>query len=335
MLNIGTPAAPANILLIRLKSIGDVIFTLPAVHVVRENFPEAKLHFLVSKEHASLVRGFADVDEIISLNRAVFRKKGFSISCAETFQLLRQLRQKQFSHIIDFQGYAETEMLSWWSGAPQRWGNVYHPLRGWLYTQSSPRDRQNHPAEWNLSLLRKCGLKISSIRNQFVLPAESLVEAKSFFSANHLDPAKPTLYLQPFTSNLAKNWPLENYRLLARFWRGRGVQVIFGGGPADKPQLEIAREEGFVIAVGAPRMMDMGLMKLSTLIVGGDTGFLHLAVAMGKRVLMLLRRKIGAPVPFQHPDWIVEPALNLSMKEIEFEKVLHASATAFKENGVA
>jgi heptosyltransferase-1 len=50
-----------NILLIRLKSIGDILFTLPAVHALRENFPDAKLHFLVSGEHAPLLRGFPDI----------------------------------------------------------------------------------------------------------------------------------------------------------------------------------------------------------------------------------------------------------------------------------
>ena len=38
-----------EILLIRLKSIGDVVLTLPAVHVVRENFPAAKITFLTSR----------------------------------------------------------------------------------------------------------------------------------------------------------------------------------------------------------------------------------------------------------------------------------------------
>src|SRR5271170_6413297 len=66
-----TMPAEKNILLIRLKSIGDVLFTLPAVHVVRENFPAAKLHFLVSREYTPLLRGFGEIDGIIPLNRAV------------------------------------------------------------------------------------------------------------------------------------------------------------------------------------------------------------------------------------------------------------------------
>jgi ADP-heptose:LPS heptosyltransferase len=44
--------------LIRLKSIGDILFTLPAVNVIRENFPSAKIAFLTSKENAPLLQGF-------------------------------------------------------------------------------------------------------------------------------------------------------------------------------------------------------------------------------------------------------------------------------------
>jgi ADP-heptose:LPS heptosyltransferase len=49
-----------------------------------------------------------------------------------------------------------------------------------------------------------------------------------------------------------------------------------------------------------------GLMQLSSLVLGGDTGTLHLAVAQGKRVLMLLHQIAPAsPVPFQHPGWVL------------------------------
>ena len=65
---------------------------------------------------------------------------------------------------------------------------------------------------------------------------------------------------------------------LAGYWRARGWQVVFGGGPGDLTALEPARAEGFTVLAGQPRMTAAGLIKLSTVVVGGDTGFLHLAV---------------------------------------------------------
>jgi ADP-heptose:LPS heptosyltransferase len=318
--------APENILLVRLKSIGDIIFTLPAVHAVRENFPDAKLHFLVSKEHAQLLQGFADVDEIIPLDRNLFRTKNFTAWCADGIKFLRELRRKKFSRVIDFQGYAETEMLSWWSGAPERWGNVYQWGRGWAYTRCSARDWQTHPAEWNLKLLRDCGLDVGTARNEYVLPLEKLNEAKEFFAANHLDAAKPTLFLQPFTSNPQKNWPLENYLALARHFRSNGAQIIFGGGPDERQKLEPAHAADFVVAAGTPLLVSAGLMKLSTAIVGADTGLLHLANAMGKRVVMLMQSsEAGKPHPFQHPDWALTPPAGKIVADISVKDVINSA----------
>jgi ADP-heptose:LPS heptosyltransferase len=324
--------AKPNILLIRLKSIGDILFTLPAVHAVRENFPDARLHFLVSKEYAPLVRGFPGVDEIIPLDRAVYRSWNLQAIGAGTFQLLRRLRRPKPSLAIDFQGYGETEFFAWWSGAPKRWGNVYHRTRGWTYTHTARRDAKTHPAEWNLSLLRQCGLKIGRIRNEFILPSDALDEARKFFAASKLDAARPTLFLQPFTSAADKNWPLENFLALAQHWRSRGVQIIFGGGPSERIMLEPARAAGFSVSAGVPLMTTAGLMKFSTLVVGGDTGLLHLAVAMGKRVVMVMHAtQPGSSYPFQHADWAVTPFAGKTVAEIQTATVIEASARAFSE----
>jgi len=328
----GTADPMENILLIRLKSIGDILFTLPAVHVIRENFPEARLHFLVSRENAPLLRGFAEIDEILPLDRAIYRSGNLLAAAASTGKLLRILRQKKFSLAIDFQGYGETELLSWWSGAPRRWGCVYNRSRGWLYTRGGWRDHHLQIADQNLSLLRQSGLRVGEIRNQYVLPPDALLAAQKVFAANHQDPAKPVLYLQPFTSSPHKNWPMENYMALAFYWRSRGVQVIFGGGPAEQAALEPARQLGFVTTAGVPLMTSAGIVRLSTVVVGGITGLLHLAVAMQKRVVMLVGYPACEPgFPYQHHDWAVTSPSGGNVSEIQTSAVIEASARAFNE----
>jgi len=321
-----------NILLIRLKSIGDILFTLPAVHAVRENFPDAQLCFLVSKENALLLRGFSEIDEVMPLDRAVYSSRNVKAICRDTLALLRRLRKPKFSRVIDFQGYGETEILSRWTGAPQRWGSVYHPPRGRLYTRGVRRNEHIHPADWNLSLLQQCGLRIGEIRNEFLLPGDALAEAGQFFKAHNLDAARPTLFLQPFTSSPHKNWPLENFLALAERWRTPGTQVIFGGGPTERAALEPARAAGFPVAAGTPLLVTAGLMKLSTLIVGADTGLLHVAVAMGRRVVMLMGTNTpGSTHPFQHADWTVTPPAGKTVFEIPTTAVIEACARSFSE----
>lgn len=321
-----------RILLIRLKSIGDILFTLPAVHAVHENFPDARLHFLVSQENAALLRGFSEIDEVIPLDRAVYSSRNLKAICGGTFQLLRQLRRQNFSHVIDFQGFGETELLSWWTGAPERWGCVYNRSRGWLYTRGVRRNDRLHLADWNLSLVEQCSLRVGRIRNEFDLPEDALAEARRFFAAHGLDAARPTLFLQPFTSSPHKNWPLENFLALARHWQARGWQVLFGGGPSERTALEPARAAGFPVAAGTPLLVSAGLVKLSTLTVGGVTGLMHLAVAMQKRVLMLIGHPAREPgFPYQHRDWAVTPPSDGSVSEIRTDAVIEASARAVSE----
>jgi ADP-heptose:LPS heptosyltransferase len=321
--------ARENILIIRLKSIGDVLFTLPAVHALRRNFPDARIHFMTSKENAPLLRGFSGIDAVIPVDRKIYSSGKYFSACASTARLLRDLRRPKFSRTIDFQGYGETAFLSWWSGAPERWGRVYQPVRGCAYTHGIPSDITVHPVESSLMLLRECGLNTGPVCNEFVLPYDALTAAQQFFTDHRLEAGKPTLFIQPFTSNLQKNWPMENFLKLATHWSAQGYQVIFGGGPADRAALEPAISAGFCVSAGVPLLVTGALMKLSTLIVGGDTGLLHLAVAMGRRVVMLMRSNLrGKTFPFQHPEWVVSAAPGQPISSVDISTVIEATTQA-------
>ena len=321
-----------NILLIRFKSIGDVLFTLPAIGVIRDNFPHAKITFLTSKENAPLIQGFCDVDEVIGLDRSAFRRGSPRAIFAETISLLRLLRQRRFSLVVDFQGYGETGLIARLSGAKERWGSVYRPLRSWAYTRPIQREEWMHPANWNLSFMRRCGLSGWPVRNEFKVPGPALSEAHRFFTSQHLDPAKRTLFLQPFTSTPRKNWPLENFLSLADHWKRHGVQVLFGGGPADLAKLEPARAAGFPVSAGASLLVTAGLMKLSTLVVGGDTGLLHMAVAMNKRVVMLIHsNKRYKCLPYEHADWLLTPPPGEIIEGITPGMAIETCSRAFDE----
>src|SRR6266478_5662729 len=131
-----------QILLIRLGSLGDVIFTLPAVHLVRTTFPSARITFLIYKEYAPLLEGFAGVDAVMTLDRSRYRSLNPLSICAETFSLLGHIARNRFQLAVDFQGFGETGLLTWLSGAPQRWGSVYRPARRWAYTHPVSRNAQ-------------------------------------------------------------------------------------------------------------------------------------------------------------------------------------------------
>ena len=317
-----------KILIIRFKAIGDVVLTLPAVHAVRENFPDAHITFFTVKENASLLQGFREVDQVIAIDRAALKTPLRTVP--EFFSLFRRLRAGKFSLVIDLQGYGETAWLTRLTGAPERWGTVYGRGREWAYTRGLKRNEDMHPAEGNLQLLRECGLKTGPIQNQFFLPEDALTAAKKIFAEHQLDWAKRTLFLQPFTSSPPKNWSLNNYLSVAQHWRERGLQVIFGGGPGDLAALEPARAQNFPVLAGVPLLVTVGLMQLSTLVLGGDTGMLHLALAQGTRALMLVSNlSPGRPILFQHRDWVLAAPRADQLDSITVETVLAETGRVF------
>lgn len=317
--------SPHKILIIRIKSIGDVLFTLPATNVVRENFPESHITFLVGSENAGLIEGFPAVDQIITYNRAKLKKPLTALP--EFFRILYNLRRGKFSLVIDMQGYGETAWLSWFSGAKERWGAVYSKGREWAYTKGVTRRDDIHPADWCQFLLEECGLKTGAVNNEFQLPAAALKSAREQYEKSDLALEIRTLYIQPFTSSTFKDWPLENYLTVARHWREKGVQIIFGGGPGDVAALEPARAAGFSVLAGSPMLVSGGIMKLSTLVLGGDTGMLHLAVGLGKRTIMLIGHIVsGSSDLYQHREWAIVAPEGKGMKAISVETVIEETA---------
>jgi ADP-heptose:LPS heptosyltransferase len=330
-----SPDRQREILLIRLKSIGDIVFTLPAVSQVRAAYPDARLRFLVSANLAPLMAGFRDINEVIELDRDRFRRGNLKTRISEGLSLVRRLRQPRFSLTIDLQGYGETALLSWLSRARERWGTVYARGRKWAYTRAVPRDSKVHPAEAHLGFLRACGLSSSTVRNEFAVPASDEEEARSFLTARGLRLDKPILLIQPFTSSPEKEWPIDHYLAIAQHWQEREWQVLFSGGPGDQARLQPVSQRGFAVSAGVPLQVSAGLMKLADLVVGGDTGLLHLAVAMGKRVVMLMGSAgPGSCHPFGHPEWAVVPPTGEPVAAVMPEAINHACAAAVAERGL-
>jgi ADP-heptose:LPS heptosyltransferase len=110
------------------------------------------------------------------------------------------------------------------------------------------------------------------------------------------------------------------------------MQILFGGGPSDRAALAPAQQAGFPISAGVSLLTTAGLMKFSSLIVGGDTGLLHLAVAMNKRVIMLMSSAARTRChPFQHADWVLTPPSSETISGITTGAVIEACSRALAE----
>ncbi len=313
--------APKNILLIRWKSIGDVIFTLPALRCLRSKFPDSRITYLTSPEFVPLVKSFSVADEILVLDRKRL-KRFHQGGLAELLNLWRGISGTRYDIVVDFQSYGETALLSWLTRAPQRWGLVHRASRAWAYTCAFPRDEKAHPVDAQLQLLAECGLDTSHPENNFELPAENQMAAERLSLQFGLRSDRPSVFIQPFTSTPGKDWPLEKWMALVRRLRSLEIQILFGGGPADRARLEPAMQEHFPVAAGTDMLTSCSLAARCGLIIGPDTGLLHMANAAGCRVI-LMKHLRAKECPYGHPDWVLTPgAAGLPTAEIEVEAAL-------------
>ena len=317
---------------------GDILFTLPALRVLRENFPDRKITFLTSKEFAPILAGFRDVDEILTLDRSLFRRGNPVHIARESWSLIASLRRRKFSLVVDFQGYGETALITWLTRAPQRWGTVYQSARGYAYTRGVRRTPQIHPAEGQspfVGTMRprrsdRVAISLCSRRRHgrsapIIYPARTgRVEIVVVHSTLHQFGAK----------KLAAGKLPRAGQPLARRRRPSSLRRRPRGKSA---RLEPVFLAGFPTSAGAPLLVSAGLAKLCNVTIAGDTGLLHIAVAMNKRVVFLALRTRHPYrfYPFRHPEWKLTPPVDADISAVTLSKVIAACENAFADSACA
>lgn len=316
---------------------GDIIFTLPAYHRLRANFPDSKISYLVKDTYAQVLRGFPGLDDVLVIRKNDLSSKNILTLWKMSSDLVHSVQSRGFQLAVDFVGHGEHALLLWFSGIEHRWASIKtrKPVRQMFCTNYFVRDLDRvHLADQHLKLLEKGGLTSFPVKNEYVIPKESLEKAKHLFNNWGLSRQEPTLYIQPFTGNgvSGKMWPLDRYVAVADYWKERGMQVLFGGGPADREKL-IAVANRFPVAAGQSDFVtSVALAALSTVVLGGDTGLMHAAVAAGKRVVMLVGpTNYHRAGPYGHPEWAIRPPKGNLIEDISVEQAIESTHAAIND----
>lgn len=249
-----------NILVVRLGAMGDIIHALPAVASLRQSLPKHRLTWVVARKWAQMLEGNPQIDEIVSFDR-----RG---DLYKEWQTLRKIRP---SLAIDFQGLIQSALVARASRPGKLIGlhrsQAREPLAALLYTQQV-KAAGPHRVEINWQLAAAAGA--NTLTDQAWIPAGKPEDEL---------PSGPFVFASPFAGWASKQWPLENYQMLARLLQSEGLPLVMnvppGGGErlAAMPELKIHKS-------GLPGLIDG--TRRATAIVGVDSGPMHLAAALGK-----------------------------------------------------
>ena len=163
-----------RILLVRLRQIGDVVFTTPALHGLRRHFPDAHITYLVEPAAAAVVANNPHIDELIVSPRA---------HLLSDLAVARRLRAGRYDIAIDFHGGPRASLLTWLSGASVRIGYQVAG-RAWMYTTRVARTRQlrpRHGVENQWDLLAALGIPPPDPR---AFPVEMAVDPEAVSSVS-------------------------------------------------------------------------------------------------------------------------------------------------------
>jgi lipopolysaccharide heptosyltransferase II len=301
-----------RILLVRLRQIGDVVFTTPAVRALRERFPDAHICYLVEPAAAPVVALNPHIDEVIVAPR-VAGLRGFAADLA----LGRRLRRAAYDLAIDFHGGPRASLLTWLSGARERIGYTI-PGRSWMYTRRVRRSRElrpRHSVENQWDLLESLGVPPAD-RSRFPveMPVDPATAAavRTRLERSGVPAPAPLIIVHVSAGNPFRRWPLDAFaRLAAELVRGDPARrVIFTCGPSEREALDrvIAAARRDAGPDAAARVLDCGdfsLVELRALVdgaslyIGGDSGPMH--VAATSRIPMV--SLYGPTLPARSEPW--------------------------------
>jgi heptosyltransferase-1 len=288
-----------RILIVRLSAMGDVIHTLPAVQVIRDAFPKAHIGWLIEERWAELLcapgfprRGSRSslrplVDEVHTVHLKSWGTSIFSLSTLQRVATVwNDVRDARYDVAVDLQGAMRSAALARWSGARVVYGAAEpreSPASLWYTRKVVAQGR--HVIEQNVSVAEgMVGHRVKATAAE--LPRDPTAEARVEQRLAECGVGEFAI-LNPGAGWGAKRWPAERYGEVARGLAKLGLQSILNYGPGED---ELAREAE-AASGGAARAMNCTLTELialtrrARLFVGGDTGPMHLAAALGVPVV--------------------------------------------------
>jgi heptosyltransferase-1 len=301
-----------RLLVVRLGAMGDILHALPAVTALRKAHPAWKIGWAVEPRWKPLL--CADSSDLaaqcgsltLRLNRTAatpiidqlhlvpakaWGRKPLSRTTLDGIRALRaELKAGEYDAVLDLQGSIRSAVVGRLSGCRRILGSAEpweKPAR-WLY--SEPVETSGaHVIEQNVELA-------SAVFGDLLMPTRPLLPVDEAAEAwcdslaialPELEKNKPVVLIHPGAGWGAKRWPASRYGAVAEELTDCGMTVLVNAGPGEESLAAevVTASRGRATVVGCSLEQLIALSRRISLAVGGDTGPLHLACALGKPVV--------------------------------------------------
>ncbi len=304
-----------NILLVRLRLIGDVVFTTPVIRALRARYPTARLVYVVEPAAAPVVADNPHLSTVV----VVPHRRGWR-RIADDLRLGRALRAERFDVAIDLHGGPRSAWLTWASRAPVRVGYDVTG-RSWMYTRVIHRPRVLRPRhsvanQWDLLAAVDAAFSATPPdpgRDRVEMPAADAdrTRVRNRLRALGVPPEATIVVLHVSAGNPFRRWPEAAFAELAADLAGDHARrwIVVTSGPSDHAAaLRVVDAARHRAGPAGSRIVDAdnfslaelrALMDDAALFVGGDSGPLHIASTSDVPIVGLY----GPTLPERSAPW--------------------------------
>ena len=298
-----------RLLIVRLGAMGDILHALPAVTALRLAHPDWQIGWVVEPRWQPLLKAWTEgpkeqeikassampardsampiVDRLHLAPSREWKRRPLSADTrCEIGALRRELRTAQYNAVLDLQGAIRSAVISRMSGCARRIGEAAPrewPAQ-WLFTERIATHGA-HVIEQDVDLASAvAGDELSAVDAQLPVDPDAEAWCAAWLADTFPGAARPVALITPGAGWGAKRWPPERYAAVAEGLAERGFGVAINAGPGEEA-LAAAIATGRAVALTATLPQLIALTRRIALCIGGDTGPLHLASALGRPVV--------------------------------------------------
>jgi ADP-heptose:LPS heptosyltransferase len=279
-----------RILLIRLRSLGDSILTLPLIEALHRWRPDLEIDVLIEEPFAPIFLTQAAVHETL----IVRARNGTAAAGWDRIRAIFQIRRRHYPAVFNLHGGTTSLLFEAVSGAPLRIGQKDH-RNSWVYNAQVPSSsriwkRQSlHTVEHQLSIMRWLGLPVPTAPSCSLPVNEEAMER----TRERLGRAAASQYfvVHPTATLDTKQWNTANFAQLGDLlWKQFRLPVIYTSAAHESAVLKQVRQqaEHENICFSDLSLEDLiALISASRLFIGNDSGPTHIAAALRRPIVVV------------------------------------------------
>jgi heptosyltransferase I len=300
-----------SVLVVKPSSLGDIVHTLPSVHLLKQAHPHLKISWIANTEWAPLLAGNPDLDEVLPFPRKDFRWPPDLSKLRAWFQATRGLKPDL---ALDFQGLLRSALIGRLSGAREIHclGDAELACRILSHRVVPAVRKDEHSVTRYLKLVADLGVDTSTRPLEFPLPAGEKPETPVGF-----EPTAPYLLVHPFSRGENKSLPDDCLARLIQELAPIPVVLVGNAQPGHQPPANCINLLNKTSLSGLIWLIRHARFTLSV-----DSGPMHIAAAITDRLLGIHNWSNPLLVGPYNPDaWVWKNGSLLQVHDLTRENV--------------